>query len=156
MDANNLYGYAMSKFPPTGRFKWIDLKDLDLIKYSKNISEGCVFEVYFKYPEKLCEVHTEDPLAPGKIEIKKELLPKYQLLISDFYKIPIGNVKILVPNFFDKEKYVLHFENLQLYLKLWLKLEKMHHVLEFDQSQLLKPYVEFNPIKRIEAETNGD
>ena len=36
----------------------------------------------------------------------------------------IGNVKKLVPNFFDKEKYVLHYENLQFYLKLALKLKK--------------------------------
>ena len=29
--------------------------------------------------------------------------------------ISIGNVKNLVPNFFDKEKYVLHYNKLQLY-----------------------------------------
>ena len=45
-------------------------------------------------------------------------------MISDFYNILIGNVKKLVPNFFHKEKYVLHFENLQLYLNLGLKLKK--------------------------------
>ena len=30
----------------------------------------------------------------------------------------------MVPNFFDKEKYVLQYENLQLHLRLQLKLEK--------------------------------
>ena len=44
-------------------------------------------------------------------------------MISDFYNIPTGNVKKLVPNFFDKEKYVLHYENLRLYLRLGLKLK---------------------------------
>ena len=48
----------------------------------------------------------------------------YQLIIADFYNIPIGNVKQLVPNFFDREKYVLHYEILQLYLRLGLKLKK--------------------------------
>ena len=42
-------------------------------------------------------------------------------MVSDFYNILIGNVKKLVPNFFDKEKYVLHYENLQFYLTLGLK-----------------------------------
>ena len=36
-------------------------------------------------------------------------------MIADICNIPIGNVKELVPHFFDKEKYVLYFENLKLY-----------------------------------------
>ena len=46
------------------------------------------------------------------------MLSDYQLKIADLYNINIGNVKKLVPNFFDKEKYVLHYENLRLGLKL--------------------------------------
>ena len=45
-------------------------------------------------------------------------------MISDFKNIPFGNVKKLVANFFDKEKYLLYYENLQLYLRLGLKLKK--------------------------------
>ena len=47
-------------------------------------------------------------------------MSEYQLKIADLYNIPISNLKklvsnfILVPNFFDKEKYVIHYENLQL------------------------------------------
>ena len=36
----------------------------------------------------------------------------YQVRITDFYNVCIGNVRKLVPNFFDKERYVLHYENL--------------------------------------------
>ena len=61
-----------------------------------------------------------------------------------------------MPNFFNKEKYVIHYENLQLYLRLGLKLRKIHRVLEFSQSQWLKPYIEFNKEKRIDAEENFD
>ena len=57
-------------------------------------------------------------LAANKIEIKWEILSNYQLKIADFYNFPNDKVKKSVPNFFDKEKYVLlHYENLQLYLK---------------------------------------
>ena len=52
------------------------------------------------------------------------MLSDYKLKIADFYNIPIGNVKKLGPNFFDEEKYVFHYENLQLYLRLGLKLKK--------------------------------
>ena len=63
------------------------------------------------------------------------MLSEYQLKIADLYNTPIDNVKKLVPNFLDKEKYVLHYENLQLYLRLGLKLKKIYRVLEFNQSQ---------------------
>ena len=61
-----------------------------------------------------------------------------------------------MPNFFDKDKYVIHYEKLKLYLRLGLKLKKIHYLLEFNQSQWLKPYIEFNTQKRIEAEKNND
>ena len=52
------------------------------------------------------------------------MLSEYQLKIPDLNNIPTGNVKKLVPKCFGKEKYVIHYENLQLYLKLELKLKK--------------------------------
>ena len=57
------------------------------------------------------------------------MVSSYQLKIADFYDISIGNVEKLVPNFFYKEKYVLHYENLQIYLKLGFELKKLHRVL---------------------------
>ena len=63
------------------------------------------------------------------------MLCDYQLKVADPYNIPIGNVKKLLPNFFDKGKYVIHYENLPLYLTLGLKLKKIYHVLEFNKSQ---------------------
>ena len=44
------------------------------------------------------------PLAPDKLEIKREMLSECQLKNLDLYNISIGNVKILVPKFFDKGK----------------------------------------------------
>ena len=93
-------------------------------KYTCNNSKGCVFEVNLEYPKELRELHNDRPLAPDKIEIKREMLSEYQLKIADLYNIPIANVKKLMPNFFDKEKYLLHYENVQLYLRLGLKLKK--------------------------------
>ena len=41
-------------------------------------------------------------------------------------------------------------------LKIRIEAKKIYCVLEFNQSQWLKQYVEFNTQKRIEAEKNGD
>ena len=73
-------------------------------------------------------------LAQNKIKIKREMLSEYQLKISALYNIPVGNVKKLVPNFFDKEKFVLNYTKLKLYLRLGLKLKNIHRVLEVNQS----------------------
>ena len=90
----------------------------DLNKYTSNSSKGCVLEVDREYPKELRQLQNDYPLALDKIEIKREVLSDYQLKIPDLYNIPISNVKKLVPNFFDKEKNVIHYENLQLYLGL--------------------------------------
>ena len=71
------------------------------------------------------------------------MLSHYQLKIAYSYNISIGNVKRLVSNFFDKEKYALYHENLQL-LETTIKTKKIHPILEFNQSQWLNLYVEFN------------
>ena len=130
LDTNNLYGYAMSNFLTASGFKWIDPKELDFNKYTSNSSKDCDLEVDLEYLIELQELCNDYPLAPDKIEIKREMLSNYELKIADHYKIPIGNVIKLVPNFFDKGKYVIHYENLKLYLRLELKLKKIHHVLD--------------------------
>ena len=53
------------------------------------------------------------------------MLSNYQLKIADFYNIPIDNFKKLVPNFFNKEKCMLHHENFQLCLRPGLKLKNI-------------------------------
>ena len=113
----------MSKFLPTSGFKWIDFKEFDLNKYTSNRSKGCVLEVTLEYPKELRELHHDYPFAPDKIEIEREMLSKYQLKVADFNNIPVGNVKKLVPKFFDKEKYVLHYQKLQLHMRLRFKLK---------------------------------
>ena len=60
--------------------------------------------------------------------------------------------KKIVLNIFKKEKYVLHYKNLQIYLRLGLKPKQAHDVLEFNQWKWLKPCIELNTQKRIEAE----
>ena len=102
-------------------------------KYTSNSSKGFVLEVDLEYPKELWELHKDYPLAPDKLEIKREMLSEYQLKIADLYNIPIGNFKKLVRNFFDKEKYVLHYENLQLYLTLVLKLKRWKSIVQVNE-----------------------
>ena len=102
----------MFNFFPTSEFKWIDPKDFDSNKYCSNSSIDYILQVDFEYPKELRELHHNYLLAPDKIEIKREMLSKYQFMISDFYSITTGNVRRLVANVFDKEKYVFYYQKL--------------------------------------------
>ena len=76
-------------------------------------------------------------------------------MILNFYKILDDNIKKLVPKFFVKEKYMLHHENVQLFLRLELKLKVIHRVLELNQLQWLKLYAEFKIKKEQKKKKTG-
>ena len=93
LDENNSFGYIMSKFLPASEFKLTDPKEYDLDKYTSNSSEGCFLEVVLEYPKELRKLYNDYPLAPDKIEIKREILSEYQLKIADLYNILLVTLK---------------------------------------------------------------
>ena len=147
LDANNLYGWAMSQALPTGGFKWLSPKQIEktnLGKYTENNEKGLILEVDLEYPKELHDLHNNYPLGPEKVKVTEDMLSDYCKKIANKYKISTGLVHKLIPTLSNKEKYVLHYRNLQLYLNLGLKLKKVHRVLEFNQSPWLKQYIDFN------------
>ena len=53
-DANNRYGWAMSKQLPTSGFKWMTDDELDNLKHL-----SCILEVDLEYPEDLHDLHND-------------------------------------------------------------------------------------------------
>ena len=96
-------------------------------------------------------MHNDYPLAAEKIKVEKDMLSGYCKITADKYKVSTSLVHKLVPTLKNKEKYVLHYKNLQLHTDLGLKVTKNHRVLEFDQSPWLKQYIDFNYQKRTNA-----
>ena len=127
LNANNLCGWAMMKPLPVGGFEWIENEDEK--QNWKNIP--CVLEVDLEYPEELQDLHNDYPLAPERLKI--------------------GNVEKLIPNLYDKKKYVVHHHNLKQYEELGLKIKKTHRGIKFREEPWMKSYIELNTKLR----TNG-
>ena len=128
LDANNLYGWAMSQKLPIGDFRWMTRKQLD-----KWFEYPCILEVDLEYPQELHDLHDDYPLAP-------------ELLIVD-------KVEKLIPNLNNKEKYVIHHEALKQYLELGLKLVKVHRGIKFIEEAFMKSYIDKNTKLRAKAKS---
>jgi hypothetical protein len=120
MDANNLYGLAMSQPLPIRDFKWMSGEELE-----KWRNYGCmIVEVDLEYPEELHDKHNEYPLAPERMEVNK--------------------MDKLIPNLNNKEKYVIHYKTLKQCLSLGLRLTKVHRGVKFVEEPWLKKYIQLN------------
>ena len=129
LDANNLYGWAMSKPLPTHGFKWMNVSELHIWE-----KHPCILEVDLEYPKSLHDLHNDYPLAPEQIEASK--------------------VDKLIPNLWNKKKYVIHCENLNQYFNLGLKLIHIHRGIKFKESPWLKSYIALNTDLRTKAKND--
>ena len=107
LDANNLYGAAMSEKLPINGFKWVnDISKIDkkyVKSYDKKDSDkGYILEVDFDCPSKLHKLHSDMPFLPERMKIDK--------------------TQKLVCNLHDKKKYVVHISILKQALDHGLKL----------------------------------
>ena len=153
-DANNLYGLAMIQSLPVSDFKWMsdeEIESLDVMTVADDAETGYILEVDLEYPKELHDLHSDYPLAPEKMSISHEMLSPYQQKLKEELGYKPAKVEKLLPNLWNKEKYVVHYRNLKQYLSLGMKLSKIHRVLQFRQEAWLKPYIEFNTQLRAQA-----
>ena len=153
-DANNLYGWSICRYLPEREFDWMtdqQLANFDVTQVPDDSDTGYILEVDLEYPEELHDSHSDYPLAPEKKQVDDEELSPYSLELKAKLGIKGHATEKLVPNLNNKSRYVLHYQNLKLYLSLGMKLVKIHRAIEFHQSPWLKPYIALNTEKRKHA-----
>ena len=131
LDANNLYGWAMSQPLPTGGFKWVDVNPNEISELATRTDKGYVLEVDVSYLRELHNPHNDLPFMCERMEI--------------------NGVEKPVPNLMDKKNYVIHIKALDQALQHRLRLDRIHQAIEFDQSPWLKTYIDFNTQLRTAA-----
>ena len=138
LDANNLYGWAMSQNLPTHGFKWMKnlTKDqvMEILEKANHSMRnhgktGYIFEVDLEYPKKLWKTHNDYPLAPEKMKV--------------------NGVEKLICHFKPRKNYVVHYRSLRLYLEMGMRLKAVHRGISFKQSPWMAPYIIKNTELRI-------
>ena len=150
LDANNLYGWAMSQPMPTGGFQWIDYSE-QILQTPADADHGYTLEVDLEYPASLHAEHNDYPLAPEKLKVEKHWMSPYQQNLIQELGVTSFTCEKLVPSLMPKTRYVLHHRNLQLYLQLGMRLSKVYKVLKFRQSPWMAPYIHKNTELRTKA-----
>ncbi|KAL9959333.1 hypothetical protein ACROYT_G032647 [Oculina patagonica] len=156
LDANNLYGWAMSKQLPKSGFKWKKVMptEKEIMKKQDWTKTGWILEVDLDYPAELHEEHNSYPLAPEKKIIDETLYSPYQKRLKEKLDHKPPSEKKLVLTLQDKKNYVVHYKNLKLYIEKGMKLKKVHRVLEFNQECWMEPYIRMNTEFRKNAKND--
>ena len=163
-DANNLYGWAMSQKMPYQNLHWITdeatLQAFDVLSIEDEADVGYILEVDLLYPKQLHDRHNDFPLAPIQRVVQLEEWSTYtkELAATSTTKTTTttttttakqvrsfsSKIPKLIADLHNKTNYVVHYQNLKLYLRLGLKVSKIHKIIGFDQSNWLSSYIQLN------------
>ena len=136
LDANNLYGSAMSQKLPIDGFKWVEKNILSRFneRFIKNYNENSDIEYFLEvvhYPKRVFNLNKDLPFLPERKKVNK--------------------CEKLICSIEDKEKYVIHITVLKQALNHGLKLEKVQRVIKFNKRAWLKLYIDMNTKNRTKA-----
>jgi len=158
LDANILYGASQSETSPVGDFRFLIPEEMCQLDFEKNIHSipensptGYIIKCDLKYPDELHPIHSDYPLAPEHLTVTRDMLNPFAQKLADEHWMSDSK---LIPNLFDKKEYVVHYRNLQFYMKQGLKLGKMYKVISFTQSPWLKTWIDLCTSQRQNAESD--
>ena len=152
LDANNLYGWAMSQPLPIRNFQFLtedEMAQIDFSTVPDDSNIGYIVECDLEYPSELHDSHNDYPLAAENLLVTEDMLSPF----CKGFKQKHVDCKKLIPNLNNKVKYVTHYRNLKLYTSLGMKLTKIHRVLSFEQEAWMKAYIDFNTSKRQQSKS---
>ena len=166
LDANNLYGLAMSRKLPISGFRFATSMEVAemLEETSRGVwrlkelpdDVGCFVEADLDYPESLHDEHNDYPLAPVQMAVKESQLSDMQCLwLAEMGKARNADTDKLCGTLSHKRKYVVHIDLLRFYLDHGLVLKHVHRVIMFKQAAWLEPYIRFNTERRALATTKA-
>ena len=103
LDVNNLYRHSMMQLLPIGIIDWVNPIHFYQDNYPGNGPRGFFLTVDLDHPDVLHDLHNDDPLAPEKVKISKEMFSEFLLHIMERNKCSLGKNEKLVLNLGNKK-----------------------------------------------------
>ena len=109
---------------PYADFRWVDdVKNFDFMTIALDSATGYILEVDAEYPQHFHDAHIDLSFYPTR------------------EKLPAKRDDKLLATLCDKQRYVIHYHNLQQYTRHGLRITKVHRMLQFAQSPWLRDYI---------------
>ena len=157
VDMNNLYGFAMLMYLPTGNFKIYENNSLTESFINKVLNTddcsntGYVLIVDLIYPDNIKYKSKNFPFCPENKSINPDNFTEY---MKEHMPNLFKPTNKLICDQTNKEYYIVHYRNLKFYLRMGMIISKVHRIVSFDQSPWLKPYIDYNTNKRAQADSD--
>ena len=159
IDANNLYGWAMSQYLPTSEFEKLDFPEgyileqivEDLRFIPDNNEYGYFIECDMIYPAEIKEKTENFPLCPYQTKADPNLFSEYMNSVKQPNYKPTEKLMCDLTN---KYNYMMHYRMFKFYTQIGMKVTKIHTIYRFKQSLWLEKYINHNTQKRTKAKTN--
>ncbi|XP_018314237.1 uncharacterized protein [Mycetomoellerius zeteki] len=136
-DVNNLYEWAMSQPLPYAEFQWVkDVANFDVSTIAPDSPTSYILEVDLEYPQHLHDAHADLPFCPTRD------------------KPPGKRENKLLATLYDKQRYIIHYRNLQQCTRHGLRVTKIHRVLQFAQFPWVREYIQLNTNFRTRAKND--
>ena len=146
IDANNLYGYAMSESLPYDEIKFDKNINLEDIKKTPDGNDNGYFvEVDINYPDEIKEKTKYFPIAPEKKNNPDNFTP----YVNKNRPVIYTHLKKLIGDRSDKRNYLIHYWMLKITNRNGKSINKTHERIPFEQSERLEKYIHFDTTKTI-------
>ncbi len=166
VDANNLYGHALSMKLPKCDFVWLEEDEMYALQSSLSLKDldgdvGYYLEVDLDYPPQVQDLTEDLPLAPEKAVVTDEMLTEFMKNqwrdVCELRGTPgrryHGTSKLLLTHW-KKEKYCVHGKLLEFYLNMGMRLIKIYRGIKFQQEAFFEPYISSNSACRQAAKND--
>ncbi|GBB96473.1 hypothetical protein RclHR1_27620002 [Rhizophagus clarus] len=148
-----VHRYFQANNPKMGE-KWLDIT----LRTKADSCRGLCLGGNAHFPYKTHDYLSDLPPAVENVAVEKDWLSPYNAKLVE--KIDgdcfAKTEKLIIPHLGKRNYYVIHYQELQYYVKLRMIIDEVTEILSFEQSNWLAPYISLNTENHNEAKKAGN